>query len=608
MESLEISIMYSCLHCAERFTSILRYNQHHKSHQNLPVTCLHSTCQKTLKNYSSFKRHNLRFHDFPCKYTQCNFRCSNVQALRSHYKLHAAASVDSFICSFCVDVRSFKSKNALNVHISTLHNDVVDEDQSKVREDESEAREDQSEVREDQSEARVTLNFQEDLCPTNFEKSLSLDSDAMDTNNNECSVNILDEKGTQLQEFGMYELQSCIPKSQSQMENLSAAETYAKLYLQMATKHFATNDLIQSVSESTNAALRYCTEKFVGSIMSSDLPDNIKKDVLNKFSDGFTEIAETHDSKTGMFRSAYSRKKFWCQNFQYIQPLSIPLQNQDKENTDCKYSYVPILETLKTMLMNDDVRNHCLGTHKNNDSQRLFDIGDGKVIKNNAFFSTNPSALRINLFQDAFEVCNPLGSSKTEFKLIGIYMVVANLPPYLLSKTENIKLVLLCHDKYVGQFGWNSILRTLIDDLKVLESTGISLTVNDKIYTFIGSLVAVLGDNLGSHQIGGFVENFSSAKYWCRYCEISALEFHTNPSDRKQNRTIQSYEDCVSETLKKGGIEKGVKSNSPLNELEHFHVCNIGLPPCLAHDLFEGIVAYDMLLVVQYFVNMKWFR
>jgi len=36
-------------------------------------------------------------------------------------------------------------------------------------------------------------------------------------------------------------------------------------------------------------------------------------------------------------------------------------------------------------------------------------------------------------------------------------------------------------------------------------------------------------------------------------------------------------------------------------------VASLGLPPCLGHDLFEGIVTYDMMLVKQYFVRLNWF-
>lgn len=55
-------------------------------------------------------------------------------------------------------------------------------------------------------------------------------------------------------------------------------------------------------------------------------------------------------------------------------------------------------------------------------------------------------------------------------------------------------------------------------------------------------------------------------------------------------------------------MHQGIKSNSVLNKLTHFHVCAPGLPPCLAHDLFEGIVDYDLAMYLQFLVKTrKWF-
>ncbi len=48
----------------------------------------------------------------------------------------------------------------------------------------------------------------------------------------------------------------------------------------------------------------------------------------------------------------------------------------------------------------------------------------------------------------------------------------------------------------------------------------------------------------------------------------------------------------------------GVKFNSLFNTLTYFHVCQPGLPPCLGHDLFEGIVSYDLALYINHFVKV----
>ena len=38
-----------------------------------------------------------------------------------------------------------------------------------------------------------------------------------------------------------------------------------------------------------------------------------------------------------------------------------------------------------------------------------------------------------------------------------------------------------------------------------------------------------------------------------------------------------------------------------------FHLCALGLSPCLTHDLLEGIVLYDMMLYLDYFMRKNQF-
>lgn len=139
-----------------------------------------------------------------------------------------------------------------------------------------------------------------------------------------------------------------------------------------------------------------------------------------------------------------------------------------------------------------------------------------------------------------------------------------------------------------------------------LESTGIC--VEGK--TFRGSIACVIGDNLGSHYLGGFTENFSCAEYFCRYCHVKKEDFQRNPLSTATERTPASYSESLLELENNPEIlmHKGIKSNSVLNKLAHFHVCAPGLPPCLAHDLFEGIVDYDLAMYLQFLVkSRKWF-
>ncbi|CAM4556205.1 unnamed protein product [Leuciscus chuanchicus] len=52
------------------------------------------------------------------------------------------------------------------------------------------------------------------------------------------------------------------------------------------------------------------------------------------------------------------------------------------------------------------------------------DIKDGTCSKQNAIFHEHPSSISIMLYQDAFEVVNPLGSGKKKHKILAVYMTL----------------------------------------------------------------------------------------------------------------------------------------------------------------------------------------
>ncbi|KYN12085.1 hypothetical protein ALC57_15752 [Trachymyrmex cornetzi] len=153
----------------------------------------------------------------------------------------------------------------------------------------------------------------------------------------------------------------------------------------------------------------------------------------------------------------------------------------------------------------------------------------------------------------------------------------------------------------------DKVLEPLINDLRSIEKDGIIISVADKTINFVGTVVAVLGDNLGSRQIGGFTQNFHSSNYFCRFCDITQNQLQLRNMCTNINRNPNNYNLHVKQAKITMTIVKGVKQDSPSNKLDYFHVCNPGLPPCIAHDLFEGIVPYDVMYCIKYFVKESWF-
>lgn len=71
---------------------------------------------------------------------------------------------------------------------------------------------------------------------------------------------------------------------------------------------------------------------------------------------------------------------------------------------------------------------------------------------------------------------------------------------FIHTTVNALQLVLLCKENDYKTFGQNKVFYPLIQDLKTLESKGIDIPSLGNIK---GSILFVLGDNLGSHNIGG---------------------------------------------------------------------------------------------------------
>ena len=304
----------------------------------------------------------------------------------------------------------------------------------------------------------------------------------------------------------------------------------------------------------------------------------------------------------GPLRSIFSRAQAFKSMFQYIEPAKVALGSDGNMTQRFAY-YIPVKQTLASLLESELWENAVSQQSCDSDAHVLCDIRDGKICQSDAFFTENPGCLKLIL--DAFEIVNPLGSAKKKHKLVAVYFSVANLPVHVRSNTDHMSLVLLCIENDFKHFGPDKIFSELLQDLKELERDG--MTVSGE--TVKAALCCIAGDNLGSHSIGGFPENFSTSKYFCRYCEITRHEFNYDPNVCGPQRNPENYEAALGHLQAEGIQEvKGIKVNSVFNNLESFHVCWPGLPPCLGHDLFEGVLSYDVALFLKDFIKTKkWF-
>jgi hypothetical protein len=376
-------------------------------------------------------------------------------------------------------------------------------------------------------------------------------------------------------------------------------QNIALFYLKLHAKYIIPDSTIQIILEECkeihNIGKQHLKINLDSKLKNSNITEedrsSIIEDVMND-----DIILQIYD---GPMRSIYSRKIYFKKHFEYIAPTEIVL-GHDTNQKKHSYQYVSPLDSLKSILKNE---NHITFNENNTQQFKCYnDISDGSVYQNNEIF--NEPSIKLILYQDAFECVNPLGSAKTKHKLVGVYYTLGNLAPHLRSKIDQMQLILLCKEKYMKEYNHTVIFSKLLEDLQVLESEGVKLSDGK---TIKGAVHSIVGDNLGSHSIGGFFEKFSG-QYSCRYCIISKKELLSGPSYAiGELRTKENYYDHVGDH-QNGDNSFGIKSNSCFNSLTYYHVVNPGLPPCLGHDLFEGVVSVDTALFLKYFIKeKKWF-
>ncbi|KAJ1519005.1 hypothetical protein ONE63_011386 [Megalurothrips usitatus] len=296
------------------------------------------------------------------------------------------------------------------------------------------------------------------------------------------------------------------------------------------------------------------------------------------------------------------------QNLSYVSPEAVSIDN-DKIDGASVYLIRP-RRALKLLLEDKSVQKEVLESFGYESTPNIYsDYKDGKVYKNRP--SCNEEKIDLIFASDACTVTSHVkGSAKNKYKINCSYFTLGNLKPHLRSKLDSIHLALLFRDDLLGDrvnYGVAKCFKPLLDDLKELEKTGIE---------FMGRTIKVavqffVCDSLGAHQLGGFIGNFTHT-YFCRFCEITKQTFHLFPATVLPFRTAQEYLSALVELEERQKTKpdqvthRGVKEFSPLNELREFHVVDPSLPPCLAHDLFEGVVDYDMTVIISKLVEAGW--
>lgn len=565
--------MFKCNLCTFQCGVIRKYDLHYYLHRNWPkaqFVCRRVNCEVILASYFAYKQHVFRFHNtknedtniatnknkylFPtinnyyyCKARNCNFLSFYKKQLFLHIYSHFKELNFKIACPFSILCKSeiiYSNIKSFRSHVFRKH---------KIQHD-----------------------------PVNYTATCS-------------SPAAFEEEKSTLSTQDP-ELFSPLNNSDSSKDGLKklGVNMLANMYITLQSKFFLCDKSLQTIIDGFSD-LELLNNAYMKHLCKENGFDLNKTD-FNFLSETLFKVAQ--HKTTGLLRTSYIRKKYFKENFNFVEPIKVGISSDNDASTRFYY-YVPILGTLKNLLTVESIFQQVTDTDINTNTFYQ-DITDGDVHKKNIFFCENQFSIKIILYQDAFEICNPLGSARKKYKIVGIYMTLANLFPWHRTQTEHISLVALCFEKDLKKYGFSKILEKFIRDISYLEETGITL---DNGFHLKGTIIAIVGDNLGSHQIGGFVENFRTDSFFCRWCYVN--NFNNNSYSKifePRNRT--SYDFDVNYALTLGSMYRGLKEKSSLNDLKYFHIAD-GLPPCFGHDVLEGIASYDLMLALSFFVENK---
>ena len=405
------------------------------------------------------------------------------------------------------------------------------------------------------------------------------------TNSSNKSIVIEEELNSSPVDF---QLQDELPCTSTSEDN-----SLTRFILNMREEKGLTEKAMASIIEEYSSnIINRCIESTSSIVHSKHvLSDKDKEDILNPMK---TLLKEHEEANT-----VHKQRKLFREKG-YIAPVEIKLGNNDS------VMYVSLLDTLKRLLTHEDVLSHVLNTDKTNNPYDSFTSSD--KFKKNKLFSSNPKALQIQLYVDDFQIVNPLGNKTKIHKICAFYWVLGNLPVHLQSKLYTIQLAILTENRNVKKYGFEQVMSSLIADLKTLEEVGVSVVVNGISLNFFGTVSIFIADNLACHEVGGYLESFSSYKS-CRFCnatkESRSASFYEKDFELA---TPESYDAKIASLKFNPNLASayGLKRNSELNKLGYFHVC-WGCPSDIAHDIYEGFALDLVKATIEMCLTKKYF-
>lgn len=409
--------MFYCEFCEFVHSTLNSHLKHLKEHSilNNKLICGFNRCDKVYSVVTSLQSHVRRCHDIRvndevfgptingspsvtsksfiskvCTVESCTQKYTDRKQMISHLRMHINNGY-TIKCGYLNCEKTYNKLNSFSSHITKCHKEKSILQQSSHVDDSN--------------------------------NHLGFDYPIVENNDNLVDVRLSSEE---------HQHQYCV-KNSSDVFVMNLAHFFLKLKFKFSLPASTVQYIASEISKMSQKNEEILKQSLSMHLQQCSNSADVIKDIIDASLENnlFNNIEDT-------LGSSFKRRNFFEKHFPYVNPVQIPLPStNDKKRF---YHYVPLKETLKNLFYNKSLTHELKFDLLKNDSKVLKDFTDGIVFKENKFFQQNPGALQLISYQDAFETVNPLGSAKTKYKILAVYLSIGNFPDRIRSHVNSMYL------------------------------------------------------------------------------------------------------------------------------------------------------------------------
>jgi hypothetical protein len=171
---------------------------------------------------------------------------------------------------------------------------------------------------------------------------------------------------------------------------------------------------------------------------------------------------------------------------------------------DFKGYYIPLKDVLQMLIMKEDITPFVLQSVAR-DKSHMTSFTCGEIYQSLSKLKIDGHLLLIHLYNDEFEVVNPIDAKRGKHNMNATYFTLGNLPSKYRSQLQHIYLTNIVKHKAVTSMGYAAAFAPLVAELEKLYTEGFNVKLTDgRVEKFYVIPCTVSGDKLFSHGLAGF--------------------------------------------------------------------------------------------------------